>query len=128
MQEIETVALSRLPLSPRIYMRYIDDIIMLFEIILSTFNSVIPDIKFTIETPEPNEWLPFLDMQLRLINNEVHFSWYRKGIHSGNILRKDSHMPSHVKANMIKNGIKIIKNRSSSTQAFMKKRKNISNC
>ena len=75
MHHIEKVALSELRCKPLLYKRYIDDVILgpfphdqdIFEQVLGEFNMVTPDINFTMETPGPMEWLPFLDIKIKCL-------------------------------------------------------------
>ena len=75
MSKIEIEALAKLKRSlnihPMIYMRYLDDFILgpfrwdvLFYEIWSTFNSVNESIQFTVEVPERNLPLNFLDISI----------------------------------------------------------------
>ena len=72
MHHIESEAIKRLDFKPLIFRRYADDIICgpleydtnVFNEVLKTFNSVIPEIQFTLEYHPPSEWLPFLDLKV----------------------------------------------------------------
>jgi len=124
MDHLESQALKSLPshLSPSVFIRYIDDILLgpypydsnIHNSILCHFNSLNPSIKFTLESPSPNTWLPFLDLQLRVSNNFLQFCPFVKPFHSGNCLHYLSHHPPHVKSNFIKNQFLKIKKHSSS--------------
>ena len=114
MKCIEELAFKKLEtnnIKPKLYRRYIDDIILgpfanepsLFNNILEIFNSIHPDIKFTIEAPE-NGVLNFLDLSIS-IEREVYFQPYNKENHSGICLDKFSNVPDFVKQNFIKNTI-----------------------
>ena len=124
MHHVKTVALAAPSFTPRLYRRYIDDIIMgplvhddnFFIDIVTTFNSVVPEINFTIEAPNPDGWLPFLDFKVKIINGQIMHDFYRKDCHSTIFLRKDSYVPAHVKSNFIKNKYNTIRNRSSDPQ------------
>jgi len=116
---IESKALGMLGFDPTIYKRYIDDIILgpldydenKFNQILNVFNSINPNIKFTLEAPKPSEWLNFLDIKIK-IDNEIKYSWYHKECHSNIALRKDSFLPRHIKSNYIKSSAHTISQRS----------------
>ena len=67
---------------PRIWFRYVDDIIAIVKKdeatnILNELNSKYPTIKFTMES-EDNDSIPFLDLRLSRLNNEIEFDIYRK--------------------------------------------------
>ena len=121
---IETEALIKLSdigIHPRLYLRYIDDIILgpvpfdtvVHNDILSCFNAVNQHIQFTMEAPEPNTWLPFLDLQLNFNNGHLNFRWYTKQCHSGNALHSSSHHTSITKRNYLFNDIRRVLSRCS---------------
>jgi hypothetical protein len=95
------------------YTRYIDDTLMIMQIneaeminkdeILSIFNNITPEIQFTIEMPNTNERLPFLDVELYIKDNNIQYGWFIKPLHSGNLMRKDAYAPQKVKDNFIIN-------------------------
>ena len=69
--------------------------------ILDTFNSVNPNISFTLKANGPNNWLPFLDIKVKIENGNIKYSWYQKEFHSKITLRTDSFVPQHVKNNFV---------------------------
>ena len=118
MHQVETEALAKLPVSlqPSIYVRYIDDIIFAFNDhslnktnhtkVLNCFNSIDPNIKFTIETPDPiTNKLPFLDITIQIDRERkiINIAWFQKSMHSGNMLHSSSHLSVHIKKNFIIN-------------------------
>jgi len=114
MNRIENEALTKLKntsIVPLVYKRYIDDIIIgpitheenTFKKIIETFNSINPSIQFTIDIPDRGDSLKFLDIEIYIDKNGLHYEWYRKELCSNNTLRKDSWLPEHVKVNFIKN-------------------------
>jgi hypothetical protein len=132
MNHIEKIALMKVKDMTDIilYGRYVDDIIFICKnpkkqgqnkddistpstpdipkLILETFNNVHPNIQFTIENPPDNQWLPFLDFQLKLENNKILTKWYQKASHSGNIIHTTSHGPPDTKISCMTNFFKII--------------------
>ena len=110
---------------PKLYARYIDDIIIgpfkildcNFENILSEFNKVNDSIQFTIEVPPVNT-LNFLDISITTPDTGVQYTWFEKTVHSGNALRNDSYVPSHIKHNFVNNTIQYVRNRCSNEQEF----------
>ena len=124
LHEIESKAiqlLRKLDINPPIYKRYIDDVILgplkhdetIFRNVLEIFNSINPDIKFTLEAPQPEHWLTFLDIKIKIDNGNIKYSWHHKQCHSNIALRKDSFLPRHMKSNYIRNSFNTISNRSS---------------
>jgi hypothetical protein len=95
------------------YGRYIDDTIILLEKgddfsanahkILDTFNKEDPAIKFTMELPNKEGELPFLDVLLKIKQKRLSHGWYVKSLHSGNLLHANSYVPQLTKINFITN-------------------------
>src|SRR5436190_8884249 len=95
--DLEEKAKSRIPCHIPLYFRYVDDIIMaappaLFNIILDTFNSLHPRIKFTIERSKNNS-LDFLDVTVELRDCHFEFNWFHKPTFSGRFLNFFSYHP-----------------------------------
>lgn len=123
---IETEALNKLSdieVKPSIFLRFIDDVILgpferntaIFDNILNTFNSIKDDIQFTIEVPEVDSALNFLDISVSIVNSKVKYEWYSKPTHSDITLQKDSWLPQHIKNNYIVSTKDRIANRCSSS-------------
>ena len=116
MHKIETRALQILSedLTPEIYARYIDDIILgpfvhdetNFQKILDAFNSINKSIQFTIEVPEPSEPIHFLDLDICINENDLSHSWYSKDCHSEIALKSNCWIPRHVKTNFVNNTVR----------------------
>lgn len=113
MHSVETLALNQLPSKPKIYKRYIDDIIFGpisrdqdCDQILAVFNSINVSIQFTADIPATGEPLNFLDLAIFINNGRIDFTWYSKPCHSENTLRRDSWLPSYVKNNFLKNSVR----------------------
>ena len=108
--------------TPKIYVRYIDDILIgpvirndvFCKTILDIFNSINENIKFTMEVPNVNEPVNFLDLAITISEKDLCYNWYRKECHSGILLRPDSSLPLHTKLNFINNTFKTIEKRCSS--------------
>ena len=113
MHYIEELALNLLEqtVKPIIYFRYIDDIILgpvpfdndLHTIILNTFNGINKHIQFTIEAPNPSQWLTFLDTKLTFNSGQLLYSWYSKELDSNNSLHANSHHSNRIKENFLCN-------------------------
>jgi len=129
MNFIEKTALDILrnkhKISPLVFYRYIDDIIIgpfnksttNFEVILDVFNSVNSAIQFTVEIPD-NGILNFLDLSIAVCNRKVQYRWYCKEQHSNITLSHGSWVPSHVKSNFIRSSFKNIKDRCSDNDMY----------
>ena len=75
--------------------------------IMDTFNSIQESIQFTVEVPEENEFLAFLDIAIR-IKDQIQYKWYVKPCHSDNSLRYESYVPNHIKTNFVRNSIRSV--------------------
>jgi len=112
---------------PIMYHRYIDDILFgpiehntsIHMEILNTFNSIHSSIQFTLENPEPTEFLPFLDLEIRIKMQSTDFCWYKKPFHSGNTMTHDAMQPYHVKRNILINTFRCINTHSSSIDNYI---------
>ncbi|KAK3741220.1 hypothetical protein QZH41_005673 [Actinostola sp. cb2023] len=107
MEELESKAIATYASPPRIFKRYVDDIVCVIKRRdIDTFhqhlNSQDPNIKFTVERYFP-EGLPFLDT-LNVVNADgsIDISVYRKKTHTGRYLHFESHHPSMHKASVIR--------------------------
>ena len=83
------------------------------------FSRVNDNIQFTIEIPEVNT-LNFLDISITPTDTGVRYTWHEKTVHSGNSLRHDSYVPSHIKHNFVTNTVKYVRNRCSNELDFKK--------
>ncbi|KAK3716447.1 hypothetical protein QZH41_007056 [Actinostola sp. cb2023] len=107
MEELESKAIATYASPPRVFKRYVDDIVCVIKRRdIDTFhqhlNSQDPNIKFTVERYSP-EGLPFLDT-LNVVNADgsIDISVYRKKTHTGRYLHFESHHPSMHKASVIR--------------------------
>ena len=91
---------------PSYYYRYVDDTFLLFRSsnhikkFLEFLNSRHQNIKFTCEI-ENNNSLPFLDVNIRKMDNTFTTSVYHKPTYTGLTTRYDSFIPSKYKDNLI---------------------------
>lgn len=98
MEEFEQKALATSTLKPSLWLRYIDDIFVIWphgQSNLNTFlthmNNQHENIKFTIEI-ETNNQLAFLDLMLyKKSNEELGHHLFRKKTHTNRYLHADSH-------------------------------------
>lgn len=84
LDSLETKALDTFDKKPRIWIRYVDDIFLIWqhgEESLKAFhmylNNIHPNIKFTLECMVNNS-LPFLDVLVKKINSRIETAIYRK--------------------------------------------------
>jgi len=124
MDRLESEALKNLSyecnFTPLVYKRYIDDILIgpvsqaiNVTNIVKCFNAVNKSIQFTAEVPQKEEFLSFLDIDIR-IRKTVEYKWHIKPGHSNNSLNCNSWVPSHVKSNYLDNSVKMVAQKCSS--------------
>ena len=105
MGKFEQHAIDNSSLKPFIWWRFIDDIFMIWthgEEHLKTFicylNSIHPSIKFTHEYSNSlHQTLPFLDVQVHLINSHIQTDLHTKPTDKQQYLLKTSCHPNHTK-------------------------------
>ena len=115
MNNLETTALNTADNVPILFKRYIDDYIGIWnsdrnslQKFYDHMNSIDPNIKFTIEMPDETGWLSFLRMKLKVNNNFIERSWYRKPTTKPIFLHANSHHPTEMKQNVIINEFRCI--------------------
>jgi len=70
--------------NPKVYVRYVDDMFIVVdseEALQSLFvhlNSQNENIKFTMERPNEQGWLAFLDTEVRVSGERFETRWYSK--------------------------------------------------
>ena len=76
----------------------------------SKFNSINDSIKFTIETPKKGEIiLNFLDIAIKVSDQDIAYLWFTKKEHSNISLHNDSGVPRHVKTNLNNSITQVVK-------------------
>ena len=99
---------NALTCQPRLYGRYIDDIFLAIdsndemESAFEALNHQCDSIRLTIERPDEEGWISFLDTQVR-VGNKVETRWYRKPSNRNILLHKKSAHPMRMKSNIISN-------------------------
>jgi hypothetical protein len=100
MEHFEDIALDTANHKPAKWLRYIDDIFMVWphgparlQQFLHHLNSVRPTIKFTMEVGA-NDTLPFLDILIMKLGPKLSTKVYRKPTHTGCYLhfKSDQHI------------------------------------
>lgn len=110
MYHIKTTIMEAFPNAIKFWVRYIDDIFLLFESVppsdlLSACNDVHPHISFTIEESQ-NGKLPYLDLLMSVENGRFVTTLYAKPMHSGNVIPWDSHHPRSFLLNILRNELR----------------------
>ncbi|EYC29326.1 hypothetical protein Y032_0006g2917 [Ancylostoma ceylanicum] len=91
------------------YKRYIDDVFVIgssFSALTSTLaklNSMDVNIKFTMEDPDEDGFLPFLNTRVRFCNGKPEIRWYRKPSSKNIMLHSRSAHPTYMKVNVVRN-------------------------
>ena len=94
-------------LRPLLYCRYIDDCFVIcstqeeMDKCFELLNEQSEYIRFTREKPKEN-WLPFLNVQIKLSENGYVTKWYRKPSNKNIIVHCLSSHPSHTKRAIVK--------------------------
>ena len=113
MECVESEFLSLFPLQPALWLRYVDDIFLVwphgkesFQIFLDGLNQLFPSIRFSTEWESLDEntgisTLPFLDIQIHRTTQGVTFSVYRKPTHSQLYIHYFSNHAPHVKRGLL---------------------------
>ncbi|EYC11044.1 hypothetical protein Y032_0052g2183 [Ancylostoma ceylanicum] len=73
---------------------------------LTNLNSKDVNIKFTIEEPSRDGFLPFLNTKVRICNGTPDIRWYRKRSSKNIILHSRSAYPTYMKVNVVRTLIK----------------------
>lgn len=107
MDDILDAAIAKLPFRIPFCKKYVDDIICSTpseqEIeTLNIFNSIQEDIQFTVETETENA-VPFLDMKIHRVENDLKTDWYIKPTSSGRYINYHSFHSMKTKINVILN-------------------------
>ncbi|EYB82562.1 hypothetical protein Y032_0357g3392 [Ancylostoma ceylanicum] len=91
------------------YKRYIDDVFAIgssLSVLTSTLaelNSKDVNIKFTMEEPDKDGFLPFLNTRVRFCNGIPEIRWYRKPSSKNIMLHSRSAHPTYMKVNVVRN-------------------------
>jgi hypothetical protein len=99
LEDLESRALSSFTPKPSLFVRYVDDIFIIWpedisplEELLAHFNSFYATTKFTVER-EKDASIPFLDVKVTRKNGKVTTEVYRKPTDTGLYLQYDSNHP-----------------------------------
>ena len=107
MEYLETEALKTAKLKPRLWRRFVDDVLLIWQHGLDTLpefhnhiNSLSESIKFTVEKEQEGA-MNFLDMRIAKESGRLKISVFRKETASNLYIGYDSHHASSIKAGVI---------------------------
>ncbi|VDO88168.1 unnamed protein product [Heligmosomoides polygyrus] len=89
------------------YKRYLDDVFVIgstaldLDTTLDNLNSCDPNIQFTVESPDQNGFLPFLNTEVCTCHGRKEFVWYKKPASQSVLLHSRSAHPLYMKVNVI---------------------------
>ena len=107
MEFFEELALNSAPLKPPLWLRYVDDIFILWphqddiNILFHHVNSVRPSIQFTMENKNEKS-VAFLDVKVTRTNRGFSTGIYEKPTSTGRYVNFNSHHPTSIKRGLIK--------------------------
>ena len=103
----EEKVLSIQNITPKFYIRYVDDIFAIFDSerkcdnFYTKMNNVHPNLKYTIEKPKIG-LLPFLDVKVQKIGTKLQTSVYRKSTNTNMLINWNAKAPKNWKVGLIK--------------------------
>ncbi|EYC45630.1 hypothetical protein Y032_0421g1170 [Ancylostoma ceylanicum] len=92
-----------------LYKRYIDDVFAIgsssseLAATLANLNAKDENIEFTVEEPDRDGFLPFLNVNVRICDDTTEIRWYKKRSSKNIILHSRSAHPAYMKANVVRN-------------------------
>lgn len=95
-----------------LYKRYVDDVLMIgttragINEIQERLNSFNENIKFTVEVPGKDGFLPFLNTKLKIENGQLSYLWYKKPASANILIHARSAHPLYMKENVVKSLLK----------------------
>ena len=107
MADFEERTLGNAPIKPYCWMRKVDDVFSIIPFdqdpteLLNYLNQQNDRIKFTMESGEPNNTLPFLDVKVEMTVNDIELSVYRKPTHTEQYIHHKSNHPTRTKTGII---------------------------
>ena len=112
------------PFHPKFYARYVDDVYCVFQCrvnyqrFMDTLNSLHPNITFTVEVGSNK--LPFLDVEVELVDTQINTWVYRKNTNTNVIMNFTDITPKSWKAGLVKCFLNRALNVCSSSYLFQK--------
>ncbi|EYB98644.1 hypothetical protein Y032_0129g1476 [Ancylostoma ceylanicum] len=94
------------------YKRYIDDVFVMgtteveVEILFEKLNSFDPDVSFTMERPDDDGYLPFLNTKVRFNGGQKEHLWHKKAVSANILVHARTTHPHFIKANVVRNLIR----------------------
>ncbi|EYC10986.1 hypothetical protein Y032_0053g2410 [Ancylostoma ceylanicum] len=95
-----------------LYKRYIDDVFVVgatemeVEATLGRLNASDPQVSFTVERPDEEGYLPYLNTAVRITQGRKEHVWYKKAASANILVHARSAHPQFVKANVVRNLIR----------------------
>ncbi|EYC09600.1 hypothetical protein Y032_0059g2956 [Ancylostoma ceylanicum] len=95
-----------------LYKRYIDDVFVVgttgmeVEATFDRLNAFDQHVSYTIERPDDEEYLPFLNTKVRIVQGQKEHVWYKKAASSNILVHARSAHPHFIKANVVRNLIR----------------------
>ncbi|EYC18597.1 hypothetical protein Y032_0027g1604 [Ancylostoma ceylanicum] len=95
-----------------LYKRYIDDVFVIgstevgVETMFEKLNSFDPNVSFTMERPDNDGYLSFLDTKVRITGGRKEHVWHKKEASANILVHAKSAHPHFIKANVVRNLIK----------------------
>lgn len=123
LKDFDLKATSHPDFHPRLYHRFLDDIFFLWDQgpkrldqYKTYLNSLIEDIEISFES---DPWsIPFLDIHLHRVGNQIETETYFKPTDTHQLLHKASYHPAHVTQGVLKSQFIRFKRLSSNRQAY----------
>ncbi|EYC06584.1 hypothetical protein Y032_0075g972 [Ancylostoma ceylanicum] len=95
-----------------LYKRYIDDVFVVgttgmeVEATLDRLNAFDQHVSYTIERPDDEGYLPFLNTKVRIVRGQKEHVWYKKAASANILVHARSAHPHFIKANVVRNLIR----------------------
>ncbi|EYC39096.1 hypothetical protein Y032_0676g1431 [Ancylostoma ceylanicum] len=95
-----------------LYKRYIDDVFVIgttemdVDTTLDRLNAFDPKVSFTVERPDSDGYLPFLNTKIRVIQGQKEHLWHKKSASANILVHARSAHPHFIKANVVRNLMK----------------------
>lgn len=131
---LETRVIREASLKPRIFRRYVDDILFLWKhgltnlaLFIDSFQSAHPNIKFTYEDTATahDSTISYMDLELSVRDSRLYYSMYEKPSDSGLCIPYTSSTPKAVKMAFIKSYFQRARKLSSNNDMYLRSVKKV---